>query len=128
MRTAPESVPTNSAVAQPTITVVVKLARGPQPPRVHDFTPHPDIATAPREKRPRAETAERARLQPSALVGSSAGTVLTLEIGSFFPLGTTRGLTPQKLLRTPRRPVKAAGWTWANGRAALVTPVRGLPS
>jgi len=39
-----------------------------------------------------------------------------------------RGPAPQKLLRTPRRPVKAAGWTWANAAAALVTPVRGLPS
>src|SRR5262249_45746873 len=49
-----------------------------------------------------------------------------------FCLSTTiarpRGPAPQKLLRTPRRPVKAVGWTWTNGRAARVTPVRGLPS
>lgn len=34
----------------------------------------------------------------------------------------------QKLLRPHRRPVKAMGWTRENGKAAMVTPVRGLPS
>ena len=33
LRTTPESVPTNSAVAQPTIAVVVELARGPMTAR-----------------------------------------------------------------------------------------------
>src|SRR5260370_25318851 len=48
-----------------------------------------------------------------------------------FCLGTTAarpcGLAPQKLLRTPRRPVKAAGWTWTSGKAAPGTPRRGPP-
>jgi hypothetical protein len=35
---------------------------------------------------------------------------------------------PQKLLRTPRRPAKAAGWTWTSGTTAPVTLAGGLPS
>jgi hypothetical protein len=48
--TALESVSTNSAVAPPTISVVVEFARGPAPAPVRDFTPHPDLPMAPRKK------------------------------------------------------------------------------
>ena len=79
------------------------------------------------------------------LVATPRGSVLVVAVGSVggtkhiwgicqhtFCLGAPTvgpgGPTSQKLLRAPRRPGKAAGWTWANGTPAWVRYSRSLPS
>jgi len=44
-----ESAPTQSMVAQPTISIVSNTCAAPQHPSVHDFRSHPGLATTPRE-------------------------------------------------------------------------------
>jgi hypothetical protein len=101
--------PTNSAVAQPMIAIVVELARGPadaQCSRVHATSRR---SFTPREKDRVPSCDIRARHSQLAPHAGPSGSVFTLKTGSLFSLGSNPWIQQEFARRWDDEIARASG-------------------